>query len=413
MDKIAILGATGSIGSSALNVIERHPERFTISALSGHSRIEALSELILRYNPSIVAVPQGSTQLLKEFLEKGSNHPAVLEGQQGLCEMVGCKETDTVIAGITGAAGLVPTLAAVQAGKKVLIANKEPLVMMGAAIREAARKSGAQILPIDSEHNAVFQCMPEKAQQLCAEGNISDTAVLRDQFGIRRITLTASGGPFLDMPLSALHDVSPAQAAAHPKWSMGRKISIDSATLMNKGLELIEACALFGVAPADVNVVIHPQCLVHSLVEYRDGSILAQMANPDMRTPIAAALGFPFRLASGVRRLDIAEIGQMTFAKPDESRYPCLALARQAAEAGGTAPVILNAANEEAVQAYCDGRIRFTGIYQLVDRTMQRLDPEQSSGLEDVLRIDRTAREVAQALLGDRELPFAKQVASL
>jgi len=182
---------------------------------------------------------------------------------------------------------------------------------------------------------------------------------------------------------------------------------------MNKGLELIEACALFGVAPADVNVVIHPQCLVHSLVEYRDGSILAQMANPDMRTPIAAALGFPFRLTSGVRSLDIAEIGQMTFAKPDESRYPCLALARQAAEAGGTAPVILNAANEEAVQAYCDGRIRFTGIYQLVDRTMQRLDPEQSSGLEDVLRIDRTAREVAQALLGDRKLPFSKQVASL
>ncbi|MEC9328465.1 MAG: 1-deoxy-D-xylulose-5-phosphate reductoisomerase [Pseudomonadota bacterium] len=413
MEKIAILGATGSIGSSALNVVERHSERFTISALSGYSRIEALSELALRYNPGIVVVSQGSSRLLKELLGKGAKHSVVLEGQQGLCEMVCDKETDTVIAGIAGAAGLVPTLAAIQAGKKVLIANKEPLVMMGSTIREAARRSGAQILPIDSEHNAVFQCMPQNAQQLCAQGSISDSDVLRDQYGIRRITLTASGGPFLDMPLSALHDVSPAQAAAHPKWSMGRKISIDSATLMNKGLELIEACALFGVSPADVDIVIHPQCLVHSLVEYLDGSILAQMANPDMRTPIAAALGFPDRLTSGTRSLDLAEIGQMTFAKPDEARYPCLALARQAAEAGGTAPVVLNAANEEAVEAYCDGRIRFTEIYPLVDQTMQGLELEQSKDLENILRIDRKARKVAQGLLSGTEPPFSKRVANL
>ena len=399
MDSIAVLGATGSIGKSALKVIALHPERFKISALSGYSRIELLSELVMRYKPDTAVVAPNSAEQLKNLLKTTPSSPAVLEGEQGLCEIVSRQQTDTVIAGISGAAGLASTMAAIKAGKKVLIANKEPLVMLGEAVGDAAQRSGAQILPVDSEHNAIFQCLPRRAQQLCVSGNLSGSRVLNNQFGIRRITLTASGGPFLNTPLSELSNVSPDQAAAHPKWSMGRKISIDSATLMNKGLEIIEACVLFGIDPVDIDVVIHPQSVVHCLVEYKDGSILAQMGNPDMRTPITAALGFPDRLISGTRRLDICDIGQLTFLQPDGDRYPCLSLARRAAEAGGTAPAALNAANEEAVTAFCEGRIRFTGIYPLVDQTMQRVESQQSTSLESVLSVDRKTREVARSLL--------------
>ncbi len=413
MDSIAVLGATGSIGNSALSVIASHPERFKISALSGYSQVELLSKLVMRYKPDTAVVAPDSAEQLKGLLKNTANGLTVLEGEQGLCEIVSREQTDTVIAGISGAAGLASTLAAIKAGKRVLIANKEPLVMMGGAIGDAVQRSGAQILPVDSEHNAVFQCLPPKAQQLCVSGKLFGSRVLNNKFGIRRITLTASGGPFLNTPLPELSNVSPAQAAAHPKWSMGRKISIDSATLMNKGLEIIEACVLFGLDPADVDVVIHPQSLVHCLVEYKDGSILTQMGNPDMRTPIAAALGFPDRLTSGTRSLDICEMGQLTFMEPSEERYPCLSLARQAAEAGGTAPAVLNAANEEAVLAFCEGRIRFTGIYPLVDQTMQCLEPEQSTTLESVLSVDRKAREVARSLLGCKVSVLSTQAVNL
>ncbi|MGH8355456.1 MAG: 1-deoxy-D-xylulose-5-phosphate reductoisomerase, partial [Pseudomonas sp.] len=323
--QITVLGATGSIGLSTLDVISRHPERYRVFALSGFSRLRELEALCLLYRPRYAVVPnaEAARHLLGGLLAAGLS-TRVLVGEGGLHEVAAHPEVDVVMAAIVGAAGLTPTLAAVEAGKKVLLANKEALVMSGALFMQAVRRSGAVLLPIDSEHNAIFQCLP------------TDYARGLARVGVRRILLTASGGPFRETPLAELAEVSPAQACAHPNWSMGRKISVDSASMMNKGLELIEACWLFDATPAQVEVVIHPQSVIHSLVDYVDGSVLAQLGNPDMRTPISHALSWPERIDSGVAPLDLFAVARLDFQKPDELRFPCLRLARQAAEAGGS-----------------------------------------------------------------------------
>jgi 1-deoxy-D-xylulose-5-phosphate reductoisomerase len=314
----------------------------------------------------------------------------VLFGEQGLCDVAAHPEVDAVMAAIVGAAGLKPTLAAVEAGKKVLLANKEALVMSGALFIDAVRRSGAVLLPIDSEHNAIFQCLP------------GDYARGLAQVGVRRILLTASGGPFRETPLEQLHEVTPEQACAHPNWSMGRKISVDSASMMNKGLELIEVCWLFDAKPAQVEVVIHPQSVIHSLVDYVDGSVLAQLGNPDMRTPISHALAWPQRIDSGVAPLDLFAIARLDFQAPDEQRFPCLRLARQAAEAGGSVPAILNAANEVAVAAFLDRRIRFPEIASIIDAVLNAEPGVAVDSVEAVLAADRRARELAGQWLSRR-----------
>jgi 1-deoxy-D-xylulose-5-phosphate reductoisomerase len=310
----------------------------------------------------------------------------VLEGPVALETVAAAPEVDYVMAAIVGAAGLMSTLAAARAGKRVLLANKEALVVAGAIVMKAAVDHGATLLPIDSEHNAIFQCLPPNH----ADG--------LPQTGVERILLTASGGPFRDMPAEQLSDATPAQACAHPNWSMGRKISVDSATMMNKGLEIIEACWLFDTTPDRIQVVVHPQSVIHSMVQYSDGSVLAQLGNPDMRTPIAHALAWPERMASGVAPLDIFDIGRLDFEPPAPERFPCLRLAYQAAAEGGTAPVVLNAANEVAVAAFLDERLGFTGIGELVERTMEALpaEPVDSDGLTQVLEIDARARSIAE-----------------
>ncbi|MCY1426021.1 1-deoxy-D-xylulose 5-phosphate reductoisomerase [compost metagenome] len=321
---------------------------------------------------------------LQAALEANGLDTRVLVGEQGLCEVAAHPEVDAVMAAIVGAAGLKPTLAAVQTGKRVLLANKEALVMSGALFMQAVQAHGAVLLPIDSEHNAIFQCMP------------GDYARGLGQVGVRRILLTASGGPFRNWPLERLAEATPQQACAHPNWAMGRKISVDSASMMNKGLELIEACWLFDARPAQVEVVIHPQSVIHSLVDYVDGSVLAQLGNPDMRTPIAHALAWPRRIDSGVAPLDLFAIARLDFEAPDERRFPCLKLARQAAEAGGTAPALLNAANEVAVAAFLDGRIRFDEIARMIEAVLNRISAIAVQQLDDVLQADAQARAVAQ-----------------
>jgi 1-deoxy-D-xylulose-5-phosphate reductoisomerase len=314
----------------------------------------------------------------------------VLIGEQGLCEVAAHPEVDAVMAAIVGAAGLKPTLAAVEAGKKVLLANKEALVMSGALFIEAVRRSGAVLLPIDSEHNAIFQCLP------------GDYARGLEQVGVRRILLTASGGPFRETPLAQLHEVTPEQACAHPNWSMGRKISVDSASMMNKGLELIEVCWLFDAKPSQVEVVIHPQSVIHSLVDYVDGSVLAQLGNPDMRTPISHALAWPQRIDSGVAPLDLFAIARLDFQAPDEQRFPCLRLAREAAEAGGSVPAMLNAANEVAVAAFLERRIRFPEIASIIEAVLNAESGVAVESVEAVLEADRRARELAGQWLNRR-----------
>ncbi|OBY92470.1 MULTISPECIES: 1-deoxy-D-xylulose-5-phosphate reductoisomerase [unclassified Pseudomonas] len=388
---ITVLGATGSIGLSTLDVIGRHPDLYRVFALSGFSRLAELEALCVRHRPRFVVVPEKEqAQALQDRLNSAGLQARVLVGEAGLCEVSAHPEVDAVMAAIVGAAGLKPTLAAVEAGKRVLLANKEALVMSGALFMDAVRASGAVLLPIDSEHNAIFQCMP------------ADYARGLGQVGVRRILLTASGGPFRETPLEQLLDVSPEQACAHPNWSMGRKISVDSASMMNKGLELIEACWLFDAAPSKVEVVIHPQSVIHSLVDYVDGSVLAQLGNPDMRTPIAHALAWPQRIDSGVSPLDLFSIARLDFSAPDEQRFPCLRLARQAAEAGGSVPAMLNAANEVAVAAFLERRIRFTDIPVIIDEVLNREAHTPVESLDAVLVADRRARGAAQAWLQER-----------
>ena len=383
--QITVLGATGSIGLSTLDVIARHPERYQAFALTGYSRMAELEQLCVRHRPQFAVVAdQASAGRLQAALNAAGLPTRVLVGEDALCEVASHPQVDAVMAAIVGAAGLKPTLAAVRAGKKVLLANKEALVMSGALFMQAVQAHGAQLLPIDSEHNAIFQCMP------------GDYGRGLGQVGVRRILLTASGGPFRSWPLERLAEATPQQACAHPNWAMGRKISVDSASMMNKGLELIEACWLFDARPAQVEVVIHPQSVIHSLVDYVDGSVLAQLGNPDMRTPIAHALAWPRRIDSGVAPLDLFAIARLDFEAPDERRFPCLRLAREAAECGGTAPALLNAANEVAVAAFLDGRIGFHQIPQMIEAVLQRIPVVPVHELDGVLLADAQARGAAQ-----------------
>ena len=382
--QITVLGATGSIGLSTLDVIARHPERYQAFALTGYSRMAELEQLCVRHRPQFAVVAdQASAGRLQAALNAAGLPTRVLVGEDALCEVASHPQVDAVMAAIVGAAGLKPTLAAVRAGKKVLLANKEALVMSGALFMQAVREHGATLLPIDSEHNAIFQCLPgDYGRGLAA-------------VGVRRILLTASGGPFRETPLDQLEKVSPEQACAHPNWSMGRKISVDSASMMNKGLELIEACWLFDARPAKVEVVIHPQSVIHSLVDYVDGSVLAQLGNPDMRTPIANALAWPERIDSGVAPLDLFAVARLDFQRPDEQRFPCLRLARQAAEVGGCAPARLNAANEVAVAAFLERRIRFPEIARIIEDTLDREPSAAVENLDAVLAADARARALA------------------
>lgn len=386
--QITVLGATGSIGLSTLDVIARHPERYQVFALSGFTRLSELHALCVRHVPRFAVVPEhNAARVLQDDLRAAGLSTRVLVGEAGLCQVASDPDVDTVMAAIVGAAGLRPTLAAVEVGKKILLANKEALVMSGALFMQAVRKSGSVLLPIDSEHNAIFQCMPQ------------DFSRGLGVVGVRRILLTASGGPFRQTPLAELADVTPEQACAHPTWSMGRKISVDSASMMNKGLELIEACWLFDAKPSQVEVVIHPQSVIHSLVDYIDGSVLAQLGNPDMRTPIANALAWPERIDSGVAPLDLFAIARLDFQAPDEERFPCLRLARQAAEAGNSAPAMLNAANEVAVAAFLDGRVRYLEIASIIEEVLNLEPVVAVNDLEAVFTADAKARALVEQWL--------------
>nr|WP_272891665.1 1-deoxy-D-xylulose-5-phosphate reductoisomerase [Stutzerimonas stutzeri] len=389
--QVTILGATGSIGLSTLDVIARHPERYQAFALTAFSRIAELRTLCRLHRPRYAVVDDGaSARELQTQLDSDGVKTRVLAGEGGLSEVAAHPEVDVVMAAIVGAAGLRPTLAAVESSKRVLLANKEALVMSGALFMQALRESEAVLLPIDSEHNAIYQCLP---------GNYSDG--LRN-VGVRRILLTASGGPFRTLPVEQLESVTVDQACAHPNWSMGRKISVDSASMMNKGLELIEACWLFDARPDQIEVVIHPQSVIHSMVDYIDGSVLAQLGNPDMRTPIAHALAWPERIDSGVSALDLLQTGRLDFEAPDQQRFPCLRIARQAAKEGGTAPAMLNAANEIAVDAFLNGRIRFTEIASIIEDVLDREATVPARCLADVFAADERARALAASWLQNR-----------
>jgi len=382
---IAILGATGSIGASTLDVIARHPDRFAVTAVAANRQWAPLLEQIARFRPPYAALLDAdAAHELDEAVRREGLATRVLAGPEGLHAIATLPEADTVVAGIVGGAGLAPTLAAAHAGKRILLANKETLVLAGGLFMAAVREGGATLLPIDSEHNAIFQCLPHDAA---------------GRAGVRRILLTASGGPFRTTPAAEMSGVTPEEACAHPRWRMGRKISVDSATMMNKGLEMIEARWLFGVAPERIEVLIHPESIVHSMVEYLDGSVLAQLGNPDMRTPIAQALAWPGRVAAGVPPLDLAQIGALNFAAPDPTRFPCLALARDALVAGGSAPATLSAANEVAVAAFLERSIGFLDIAGVCAEALSRLPAHAMNSLDDALDADRAGRSLARELL--------------
>lgn len=386
MKGICILGSTGSIGVSTLDVVARHPERYRVVALTANSNVDGIHRQCLDHRPrfAVMSDPDAASRLRERLAGTGIE---VLAGMDGLEQVAADPDAPVVMAAIVGAAGLLPALAAVRAGKRLLLANKEALVVSGRLFMEEAERQGAQILPIDSEHNAVFQCMP------------SGYAQGLERVGVRRILLTASGGPFRTAGRETLAQVTPEQACAHPNWSMGRKISVDSATLMNKGLEVIEACWLFGTRPDRVEVVVHPQSVIHSLVEYVDGSVLAQLGNPDMRTPIAHALAWPERIESGVAPLDLFAVARLDFEAPDRERFPCLRLAYEAVTAGGGMPAVLNAANEVAVEAFLARRLPFLAIPALIEETLGRLDAGGAVTLDALLDFDRHARETARSLI--------------
>ncbi|MFN3884297.1 MAG: 1-deoxy-D-xylulose-5-phosphate reductoisomerase [Rhodocyclaceae bacterium] len=388
MKKLTILGATGSIGVSTLDVVARHPDRFAVVALTGNSRIEVLYEQCLRHRPRYAVIGQEKdVPGLSQRLRAAGLATEVLAGPEALEFVAALPEVDAVMAAIVGAAGLRPTLAAVRAGKQVLLANKEALVMAGHLFMAEVVAHGAVLLPIDSEHNAVFQSLP------------ANHAASPAHAGVSKILLTASGGPFRDVPLEKLRNVTPDEACAHPNWSMGRKISVDSATMMNKGLEVIEAHWLFGVAAEQIEVVVHPQSVIHSLVQYVDGSVLAELGNPDMRTPIAHALAWPERIDSGVAPLDLPAIARLDFERPDFARFPCLALAYRALAAGGDAAAVLNAANEVAVAAFLDGRLPFLGISEVIAATLDAMPVEEMPDLAAILAADARARAIAAEML--------------
>ncbi len=387
-----MLGATGSIGVSTLEVIKRHEDRFHAVALTANSQVERLFELCLEFRPEYaVMVDDDSAQQLHERLKLAGIRIEVLSGIAGLEQVAALPQADYVMAAIVGAAGLEPALAAAAAGKRILLANKEALVMSGRIFMDTVRKSGAELLPVDSEHNAIFQCMPSSA-----EGGLA-------AIGVSHILLTASGGPFRTTPMERLAGIAPEEACSHPNWVMGRKISVDSATMMNKGLEVIEACWLFNAEPDQIQVVIHPQSIIHSMVQYTDGSVLAQLGNPDMRTPIAHALAWPERIDSGVPPLDLFAVARFDFEIPDLARFPCLRLAYEAIRTGGTCPAILNAANEIAVQAFLDRQLPFTAISEVVEATLERVSSRPAESLAAVLRDDAAARQQALQLIGQME----------
>ncbi|MBV65580.1 MAG: 1-deoxy-D-xylulose-5-phosphate reductoisomerase [Halomonas sp.] len=384
VQSVTVLGATGSIGKSTLDVIARHPERYRVYALTAHTSKEALLDQCKAHSPRFAVLDDvADAQWLQQALRQAGSNTVALAGEDALCEVAQAPEVDTVMAAIVGAAGLLPSLAAAEAGKRVLLANKEALVMSGALFMDAVARSGATLLPIDSEHNAIYQCLPSEHR-----GGLA-------KHGVRQLLLTASGGPFRGWSAADIANVTPEQACAHPNWSMGRKISVDSATLMNKGLELIEACWLFDATPEQIQVVVHPQSVIHSMAAYNDGSVIAQLGNPDMRTPIAYGLAWPERIDAGVETLDLFQVARLDFEAPDETRFPCLRLAREAMQAGGAAPAVLNAANEVAVEAFLAGNIAFGAIPDVVAKVMALPYSGQADSLERVLAADRWAREQA------------------
>ena len=406
-DSVAILGSTGSIGASALDVIARHPDKYRVTGLSANGNLAVMRKQCAQFHPdlAVMADPAAARQLAGDLSDAGAR-TRVLGGAEALSELAG-GGADIVVCGIVGAAGLRSTLAAVRGGgggggRKVLIANKEPLVMLGNLIMREARAHGATVIPLDSEHNAIFQCLPQNSNPNSNSNSNREregASETRRPPGIRKILLTGSGGPFRRLPLSDFRSVTPAQARAHPNWEMGPKISVDSATMMNKGLELIEACALFSIEADDIEIVIHPQSVVHSMVEYIDGSILAQLGSPDMRVSIANALGWPRRIDSGARSLSLIECSRFDFEAPDHRRFPSIRLAREAARAGGTLPAAMNAANEVAVDAFLNNALRFDHIPRVVEQTMERAEVGRDCTLESVLASDKQARRLCRELL--------------
>ena len=386
---LTILGSTGSIGESTLDVVSRHPEKFRVFALAGHRQVDKLAAQCKQFRPEYAVVGDAghAAELEKKLKQEGIN-TQVLYGAQALIDVASADEVSGVMCAIVGAAGLPSALAAAQKGKTIYLANKETLVVSGALFMETARQNGATVLPIDSEHNAIFQVLPR------------DYTGRLNEYGINSIILTASGGPFLNTDLSTFDSITPEQAVKHPNWSMGRKISVDSASMMNKGLELIEAHWLFNCPPEKLEVVIHPQSVIHSMVRYRDGSVLAQLGNPDMRTPIAYCLGLPERIHSGVGELDFGALSALTFQKPDFNRFPCLKLAYQAMNAGGAAPCVLNAANEVAVAAFLDKRIKFTDIAKVVAHCLAQDFSDGRHDIEGLLAQDAQTRRQAEAFIG-------------
>ncbi|PCJ40390.1 MAG: 1-deoxy-D-xylulose-5-phosphate reductoisomerase [SAR86 cluster bacterium] len=389
--KVCILGSTGSIGVNTLNVIETNSELYEVFALTAKSQVDKLFKQCVKFQPAFAVMldSAAAVQLKNKLLDAGST-TEVLQGMEGLTFVAGHEQSDCVMAAIVGGAGLLPTLRAAEAGKKVLLANKEALVMAGRLFMQLAEQSGAQIIPIDSEHNAIFQCLPIDEQAKFANQN---------RQGVEKIILTASGGPFLNSSLTDLQQVTPEQACKHPNWSMGPKISVDSATMLNKALELIEASFLFDLPVEHIEILIHPQSVIHSMVYYRDGSVLAQLGNPDMRTPIAYGLSWPNRIAAGVKTLNLCEVGQLNFQAADADRFPCLALGRAAALAQGSAPIILNAANEVAVAAFLKGEIGFTQIPVIIEESLNVLEYKALDSIEEVLEEDNKARSLAQKLI--------------
>ncbi len=385
---VTILGSTGSIGISTLDVISRQSDKFHVKALTANKNVVGLLEQCLRWTPEYAVMADVECAGKLEQALKDSGHDiTVLSGEEGLCKVCVLADADYVMAAIVGAAGLLPTMEAARNGKRVLLANKEALVMSGKLFMDAVNDYHAELLPIDSEHNAIFQCMPADYHDgLC-------------KVGVEKILLTASGGPFRNTPLEQLHNITPDQACAHPNWEMGRKISVDSATMMNKGLEIIEACWLFNTTPDKIEVVVHPQSVIHSMVSYSDGSVLAQLGNPDMRTPIAHAMAWPQRFPSGVKDLNLFDIGRLEFEEPNDQRFPCLRLAREAMETGGTATAILNAANEIAVESFLQNKIRFTDIPLVVEKTLQNVEGHTVNSLDIVLSDDQAARNYANIVI--------------
>jgi len=391
MKGICILGATGSIGVNTLDVVARHPEKYKIVALSANGQVDRLVEQCEKYQPEYaVMANEKAAEELESKLKNKNISAQVLSGMGGLETIASLPQVDIVMAAIVGAAGLKPTLAAARSGKRILLANKEALVMSGQIFMDEVKKNNAVLLPIDSEHNAIFQCLPENYEKGLAES------------GITKILLTGSGGPFRTKALSELTNITPDEACAHPNWSMGRKISVDSATMMNKGLEIIEACWLFNTNPDNIQVVVHPQSVIHSMVQYSDGSVLAQLGQPDMRTPIAHALAWPERIESGVEKLDLFSIAKLEFEQPDYERFPCLRLAEESIRKGGTAPTILNAANEVAVASFLNNELRFIDIPYIVEQTLINMTSRPANSLTEILEDDLAARKEAEQLISLR-----------